>query len=95
METSPDVCVIFKCTGVFPAKRQGCTVCNFNLVLPFAKKGKKKKKKKEQLIWNEVRGLRHYYISADSCPQTGLKIRELSCAHEIWDDQYCDVPQMG
>ena len=40
METSPDVCVIFKCTGVFSAKRQGCTVCDFNTVLPFKKKKK-------------------------------------------------------
>ena len=36
----PDVCVIFKCTGVFPAKRQECSVCDFNTVLPFKKKKK-------------------------------------------------------
>jgi len=33
---------------VFPAKKQGCTVCNFNLVLPFAKKKEKKKEKKRK-----------------------------------------------
>jgi hypothetical protein len=36
-------CVSFSnVLGVFPAKRQGCTVCDFNLVLPFAKKEKKR-----------------------------------------------------
>jgi len=39
-ETLPDVCVNTLCTGVFPAKKQGCTVCSLNTV-SLSKKKKK------------------------------------------------------